>query len=726
MGYFELAVGLLFLLALLDLSVGVSNDAVNFLNSAIGSRVTTRRVILIVAGAGVLVGSLLSSGIMEVARRGIFNPEMFTFADIMVIFVAVMLADVLLLDLFNTFALPTSTTVSIVFELLGAAVAVAFLAVAAGADGSVLSYVNVKGAITIISGIGISVVVAFVAGTVIQFFSRMLFTFQEKNHTNVIRIGWSAIAFTAISYFLIIKGLKGAAFVTAETYAYIYDNTLQVTLVSLFVWTIVMWVLDRMRVDILAIVVLGGTFSLALAFASNDLVNFIGVPLAGLSSWQAWSGSGIPADTMTMEVLLEPVRGNTLILLGAGTVMVITLAVSSKARSVTQTEVNLGRQDDGAERFRPGPVSRGIVRSFLATGEAVSEAVPRQWRTGLAARFARDKVSSFDLDRPAFDKLRASVNLTVASILIVFATSLKLPLSTTFVSFMVAMGTSLADQAWGRDSAVYRVAGVFSVVGGWFVTAIAAFLLAGTFAVLIKTFGLFAIIALALAAAFALFHTYRYHRRQSQMEQMILVASPDKMDRDALTLREHFAEALKQNSKVVDNVLKVMITRKRGKARKLRNRLRDDADATRATEIEFVQRLNRVKPRIEPWLMNQFDVLACERDLLQTATTLAELAAEHVLNEHSSPTDPVADSLASLRELFALAYEEVVTPASIVGQAPGRRSVREIGSELDSLTALILEDLYAEERSARNTTIMLGIVLALRDLERELKRAAAW
>ena len=727
MGYFELVVGLLFVLALVDLSVGVSNDAVNFLNSAIGSRVTSRRVILIVAGLGVLGGSLLSSGIMEVARKGIFNPELFVFADVMVIFLAVMLADVLLLDLFNTFALPTSTTVSIVFELLGASVAVAFIVVTGNPDaGNVLDYVNGQRALIIIGGIGISVVVAFIAGTVVQFFSRMLFTFEERNHTDAIRIAWSAIAFTAISYFLIIKGLKGASFITDEMYSYVYDNTLWVTFASLFVWTIFMWILNRIRVDLLATVVLGGTFSLALAFASNDLVNFIGVPLAGLSSWQAWTGTGLAPDTMTMQALMEPVRGNTLILLGAGAVMVITLWFSSKARSVTQTEVNLGRQDDGAERFRPGPVSRGLVRTFLTTAEAASQAVPKQWRTELGERFAREKAHTFDLDRPAFDKLRASVNLTVASILIVFATSLKLPLSTTFVSFMVAMGTSLADRAWGRDSAVYRIAGVFSVVGGWLVTAVAAFLMAAVFATLIKLFGIYAIVLLVVAAAFALVHSHRYHKQRSQMEQMILVSSPDRMDRDALTLRQHFSDSLQHNAEVLDKVLTILIKRKRKMAKKLRAALKDDVDATRETENEFVRRLNRVKPKIEPWLMNQLDVLACERDLLQSATTLAELAGEHVLNEHSEPTAPVTESLMQLRGLFRNSFADLagaeVDPDKRLSSTP----IPDIEGELNNLTALVLQDLYSGERSTHNTSLMLGIILEMRDLQRDLLRASAW
>jgi phosphate/sulfate permease len=725
MGYFEIAVVLLFLLALLDLSVGVSNDAVNFLNSAIGSRVTSRRVILIVAGAGVLAGSLFSSGIMEVARRGIFNPEMFVFADIMVIFLAVMLADVLLLDLFNTFGLPTSTTVSIVFELLGAATAIALLVVMGSPDaGSVIDFINVDRALAIISGIGLSVIIAFTLGTLVQFFSRMLFTFQAKNHTAAIRIGWSAIAFTIISYFLVIKGLKGAAFITPDDYTFIYSNTLWISLGALAVWAVVMTILDRMGIDVLAAVVLGGTFSLALAFASNDLVNFIGVPLAGLSSWQAWSGSGLDPTAMTMEALREPVRGNTLILLGAGAVMVATLWFSSKARSVTDTEVSLGRQDEGQERFTPGPVSRGIVRTFITMGETVVQVIPTQWRTDLAERFAREKAHSFDLDRPAFDMLRASVNLTVASILIVFATSLKLPLSTTFVSFMVAMGTSLADRAWGRDAAVYRLAGVFSVLGGWLVTAAAAFLMAATFAVLIKSFGAYAVAALVAAAVFGLAHTHRYHAQRSKMEELISAASPDVMDRDALTLRTQFASSLEQDAAVVDKVLAALVNRKRKAPKKLQVLLREDMIATRESEAEFVRRLNVAKPRIEPWLMSQLDVLACDRGLLQSMTTLVELTIEHILNEHSPPTTEVADSLLNLRSLFADGFRD------LAGALPERRrpgaQLKGIQVELDRLTELILEDLYAGRASTKNTTIMLGVVLELRDVNRELKRAAAW
>jgi phosphate/sulfate permease len=727
MGYFELVVGLLFVLAVVDLSVGVSNDAVNFLNSAIGSRVASRRVILIIAGFGVLAGSLFSSGIMEVARKGIFNPDMFVFADVMAIFLAVMLADVLLLDIFNTFGLPTSTTVSIVFELLGASIAIAFLATIGQPGGAaVLDYVNVASAIKIVSGIGLSVIIAFVVGTIVQFFSRMLFTFQEKNHTSTIQIAWGAIAFTAISYFLFVKGLKGASFVTPEMHAFVLENTLLLMLFSIACWTVLLWILRQFNIDLLGAVVLGGTFSLALAFASNDLVNFIGVPLAGLSSWQAWSGSGLPPDQMLMDALKEPVAGNTLILVGAGAIMMTTLWLSSKAKSVTQTTVNLSRQDEGEEQFTPGPVSRSIVRTFVAAGEATARAVPQQWQTGIAERFAREKARTYDLERPAFDTLRASVNLTVASVLIVFATSLKLPLSTTFVSFMVAMGTSLADRAWGRDAAVYRVAGVFSVVGGWLVTAVAAFTLAGVFAILIKSFGGPAIVLLVTAAVFALVHSHRYHRRSSRVQQLMAASSPDRADKDVLALRGHFIAALGRNADIVDEAIRILVKRKHKAARRLQAAVRADEHSTRRTETEFVRRLHRVRPEIEPWLMNQFEVLACERDLLHSATSLATLTGEHVLNEHSAPTQTVAESLRTLRDLFGKAFEELSGAPVEPGERHGSAALGDIEAELDRLTSYVLQDLYAGDRTTQNTSLMLGIILEMRDLQREMRRAAAW
>ena len=717
MGYFELAVGLLFVLALADLTIGVSNDAVNFLNSAIGSRVASRRVILAVAGAGVVAGSLFSSGIMEVARSGIFNPEQFVFADVMVIFLAVMLADILILDLFNTFGLPTSTTVSIVFELLGAATAVALLIVMGNPEaGSVIDYINARGALIIISGIILSILVAFVVGTIVQFFSRALFTFHTRNHTAAIRIGWSAIAFTVLSCFLLIKGLKGASFVTPEFYGYLLEHAVLVAIAALASWTIVMWILDRLGVDLLAAVVFAGTFSLALAFASNDLVNFIGVPLAGYSSWQAWSASGVPADAYTMEALLGPVKGDTLVLLGAGVVMVTTLWLSSKARSVTETEVSLARQDDGSERFRPGPLSRGIVRAFLAAGRAVERTIPQQWQTGLAERFEREEERASHLERPAFDTLRASVNLTVASILIVLATSLKLPLSTTFVSFMVAMGTALADRAWGRDSAVYRLAGVFSVVGGWFVTAIAAFTVAAVFAFAIKLAGGLAVGVLVVTAVLALVHTHRYHRRNGERDTHKRDQAAPTADRQTRLFDELFLKATATNATVLDQVLSALTERDRRQARRLRAMLKEGTIATRRAEAEFAQRLEDIRPDIEPWLFEQLDTLACQRDMLQSASTLVELASEHVLNEHTPPSEPLRDKLRDLRERFRQRFDEAKT-----GQPSSLK--RGMAKALSEAAGFILEDLYSARITTRNAALLLGIILELGDFNRELDRS---
>jgi len=508
----------LFVLALVDLSVGVSNDAVNFLNSAIGSRVATRRAILLVATAGILLGAMFASGIMEVARKGVFNPEMFSFAEVMVIFLAVMIADVILLDLFNTFGMPTSTTVSIVFELLGAATAVAVIHSIQFPDSApVLEFINVRNAALIIAGIGLSVVIAFFTGTIVQFFSRVLFTFEDTKYRPLLAVGWSALALTMISDFLFIKGLKGAGFVTADFQAFVANHHL-LFLGGLFIsWLSVSAILRRLGVNPLAFVVLAGTFSLAMAFASNDLVNFIGVPLAGLESWKAWAGSGIAPDQFSMEALREPVQSSHFYLLGAGVIMATTLWLSSKARTVTRTEVSLARQHSGNERFHPGPLSRLTVRVFSGFGALLGLLTPTWLRRYVDSRFAACRQDPAPVERPAFDLLRASVNLAVASILIALATSMKLPLSTTFVSFMVAMGTSLADRAWGRESAVYRVSGVLSVLGGWLLTAAAAFLMAALLASLLSYFGLVALIGLLTLVVYVLYRSFVYHgQRESR------------------------------------------------------------------------------------------------------------------------------------------------------------------------------------------------------------------
>jgi len=528
MDFFHIAIVILFGLAISDIVVGVSNDAVNFLNSSIGSRVAPRHVIMIVASLGMLAGVTFSSGMMEVARKGIFHPEFFTMPELMVVFLAVMLTDIILLDLYNTFSLPTSTTVSIVFELLGAAVAVSLLKVLQAGDalGQIINYINTAKALAIIGGILLSVGVAFVVGAVIQFITRMIFTFDYERRIKRYGAPWGGVALASITYFVLIKGSKGASFITPETLSWIKGHTGLILLGSLAASAILLQMLLMLtRVNILKLIVLVGTFALAMAFAANDLVNFIGVPLAGLAAYQEAAAS---PDLLgaTMEALKQPVRSNTIFLLIAGIVMVVTLWVSRKARSVTKTEVSLGRQDEGFERFESTVLSQAVVRTVSSLLENTGRLFPKAVREAVARRFDRSEhrpTPQPDGDVPSFDLIRASVNLMVASALISLATSFKLPLSTTYVTFMVAMGTSLSDQAWGRDSAVYRVSGVLTVIGGWFFTAMMAFTVSFTFAIAIFFGRGPAVAALLGLAAFLIFRTHQVHRRREQAEESMEV-----------------------------------------------------------------------------------------------------------------------------------------------------------------------------------------------------------
>nr|HPI22823.1 inorganic phosphate transporter [Spirochaetota bacterium] len=466
-----LSLVILGILAIFDLVVGVSNDAVNFLNSAIGARVASIKVILIVAGLGIMAGVTFSSGMMEVARKGIFHPEHFILPELLIIFVAVMLTDVLLLDLFNTFGLPTSTTVSIIFELLGASVAVSLIKIYAANESFVLlgQYINTAKVLAIISGIFLSVAIAFSVGIAAQFFSRMLFTFDYGKRLRRYGGIWGGLALTMIVYFIIIKGAKGASFLTQQHMDWIHVNTVAILCATFVGSTALLQALIVVaNVNILRPIVLAGTFALAMAFAANDLVNFIGVPLAGFGAYASGMAAANPL-TATMEALKEPVRTDTLLLLAAGAVMVLTLFYSKKARTVTKTEVSLGRQDEGAERFESFFLARIIVRMGTGFMEGLRTVLPGRLVRAVAARkdmSMAQPAATADGEVPSFDLIRASVNMMVASALVSFATSLKLPLSTTYVTFMVAMGTSLADGAWDRESAVYRVSGVLMVIGG--------------------------------------------------------------------------------------------------------------------------------------------------------------------------------------------------------------------------------------------------------------------
>lgn len=506
----------LFMLAIFDLSVGVSNDAVNFLNSATGSRAASFKRILIVASAGVFIGAIMSNGMMDIARHGIFMPENFSFYEIICIFMAVMVTDIILLDIFNSLGMPTSTTVSMVFELLGATFVVSLIKLASDETGlSIADMLNTEKALSIIIGIFLSVAIAFVFGTVVQFLTRTWFTFNYKSKLTW-KIGiFGGLCTTAIVYFLMIKGIKDLSFMTPELKLWIDHNTVLIILSCFVVSTLVMQMLHALKVNVFKVIVLMGTFALAMAFAGNDLVNFIGVPLSGLASFQdyAANGSGDPHSFM-MSSLRGPANTPFYFLLGAGVIMVVSLATSKKAHNVIKTEVGLGSQSGGDEMFGSSRISRRLVRWTTSIIDHVRRVTPPRVRQWFNRRFDIDQTI---MDRgAAFDLVRGSINLVLAGALIALGTSMKLPLSTTFVTFMVAMGTSLADRAWGRESAVFRITGVMSVIGGWFLTAGVAFIGAGVIVALMYWGGHWVMFALALLTVVLLIRSNRKFRNKNK------------------------------------------------------------------------------------------------------------------------------------------------------------------------------------------------------------------
>ncbi len=514
----------LFILAISDLIVGVSNDAVNFLNSAIGSKAAPFKVIMIIAALGILVGATFSGGMMEVARKGIFHPEYFYFSEIIIIFLAVMITDIILLDTFNTFGLPTSTTVSIVFELLGAAVAMSIIKILSSPETAkdIGEFINTGNALAIIFGILLSIVIAFSIGALVQYITRIVFSFNYKKRLKYFGGIWGGIAITAITYFIIIKGAKGASFMSDEAKLLIKENTLLILGASFVAWTILLQLLNWIiKLNVLKLIVLVGTFALAMAFAGNDLVNFIGVPLAGYESFKEFlSEPSASPDTFLMEALTGEIKSPTIFLIIAGFIMVLALWFSRKARYVTKTEIGLSRQDEGSERFGSSMLSRSLVRSSINFGNVIRYIIPKRIQEGIARQFDKPETPSIDLkDAPSFDLLRASVNLVVASIIISFATSLRLPLSTTYVTFMVAMGSSLSDKAWDRESAVYRITGVLSVIGGWFFTALSAFTVAFLIVYIIHWGAFISIGILLIIALILIIKTHVFHKKREKKSE---------------------------------------------------------------------------------------------------------------------------------------------------------------------------------------------------------------
>ena len=715
------------ILATVDLVVGVSNDAVNFLNSAIGSKAIAIRNIMIIASIGVFFGAITSSGMMEVARKGIFNPGMFMFQDIMFIFMAVMITDILLLDVFNTLGMPTSTTVSIVFELLGAAVAISLIKISqndAESISAIWNYINYEKASLIIFGILLSVVVAFSVGALVQFVSRLIYSFNFEKRPSYINALFGGFAITAITYFIIIKGMKGTPYYKDVKYL-IEDNTLSIIAGSFLLWTIISQVFIKLfNLNVLKLIIGIGTFSLAMAFSGNDLVNFIGVPIAAWNSYEAWSVSGVEANAFSMEILAKKVPSNVWLLLIAGGIMVITLWTSSKARNVIKTGIDLSRQGEGYEKFQPNPLSRLVVRASMGINAGLTYVLPAKTIAFVDSKFQKPviklpKDKTYEL--PAFDMVRASVNLIVAGILISIATSLKLPLSTTYVTFMVAMGTSLADRAWGRESAVYRVAGVINVVGGWFLTAITAFLAAALVAYLIS-WDMVMIPVLLVLVAFLIGRNTIIHRKKSKevkeqeyIERADLITINGVIEESA----DHISGVANRVNKLYTNVVNDLSNHDLNKLRKTDKhvgKLNEEIDNLKDGVFYFIKSLDDTSVQASRFYIL---VLGYLQDVAQSISYISRASFKHVNNNHKNLKkgqlkdlkgidNQLTELLGQVSTIFELRAFDDLEDILIEKQA----LLKDVSNSIEKQVTRIRQ----EESSPKNTTLYFSILLETQDL----------
>lgn len=631
----------LFVLAIFDLMVGVSNDAVNFLQSAIGAKVAKFKTILTIAAIGIFTGAAMSNGMMEVARNGVFHPSFFSFQDVMFIFLAVMASDIVLLDIFNTLGMPTSTTVSTVFELLGGTFALALMKVASDPSLHVADLMNTSKALTMIMAIFVSVAIAFVVGAFVQYISRTLFTFVYKNNSLKWKIGiFGGLAFTAIIYFMLIKGLGNVSFISDAAHEWINTHSWTICGICFVVTAVLSQVLFVLKVNVFKILVLTGTFALAMAFAGNDLVNFIGVPLAGYSSFQDYSANaGGDAAGYMMDSLNGPAHTPVLFLIAAGLIMVISLATSKKAFNVVKTSVDLARQDAGDEMFGSSKMARVLVRFSTNTASALSELVPNGVKRWFAKRFDNENIVL--PQGAAFDEIRATVNLVVSSLLIALGTSLTLPLSTTYVTFMVAMGSSLADKAWGRESAVFRITGVISVIGGWFITAGAAFILCFLVALAMSLGGLtMASILIALSIVLLVRSNIKYKKKQAEEKGDVVFNQMITSEDNAETLRlltQHIRQGQSQFLDFVNvnylNVTEGFISEDLSRLQKAESAMRKQRQELKQRRRKEMLGLRRIDPgvAIEKSTWFHLGVNSCE-DMLYSLRRICDPCEEHIDN----------------------------------------------------------------------------------------------
>jgi len=724
------------ILAVADLVVGVSNDAVNFLNSAIGSKAISFRTIMIVASLGVAVGAVFSSGMMEVARKGIFNPGEFMFNEIMIIFMAVMITDILLLDFFNSVGMPTSTTVSIVFELLGAAVAIALIKIYAngGGFGDVINYINTSKASQIIFGILLSVVVAFSIGALVQWVSRLLLSYNFEKKSNWVGALFGGFALTAITYFIFMKGLKGTSY-AKESYDilgggtmkdFLESHVLSIVLVSSVFWSLLSYALIAFfKTNIYKLIIIVGTFALALAFAGNDLVNFIGVPVAAYNAFNEWTASGLAAESFPMNVLAEKVPTNNWLLFGAGMIMVLTLWFSTKAKNVVKTSLDLSNQGATQERFQPNFLSRGFVRTAMLMSQMSTYMLPKSWQNKIEKQFEAPIVAltkSEEKEQPAFDMVRAAVNLMVAAVLISIATSYKLPLSTTYVTFMVAMGTSLADRAWGAESAVYRVAGVLNVIGGWFFTAFSAFTAAALVAYLLNLnlevmFPILLVIAFGLLIRSSIVHNRK--SKEVKAEDSLKETGSRSVQGVILESASNISSVVKRGNRIYTNAVKGLAKQDLAllkKNKKQIDKLSQEVDSLRDNIFYFIKNLDETSLRASSFYIN---ILGYLQDMTQSLEYISKTSHKHINNNHKKLKFSQIKELKEVDDALEVLFNETKI-------AFDSHSFEQIGSIInrkkelfDLVTDKIVRQVArtrTEESSPKNTTLYFGLLLETKDL----------
>jgi phosphate/sulfate permease len=728
MDIYIILVVLLMVLAFADLVVGVSNDAVNFLNSAIGSQVASKRNIMIIASFGILIGALFAGGMMEVARKGIFNPQMFNFHEVMIIFLAVMFADIILLDVFNTYGLPTSTTVSIVFELLGAAIIAAIIKLSTNPQNAddILSYINSGSALTIISGIFISVGVAFIFGLVIMYLVRLFFTFNPVTQTQYQGVIWGALSLSGITYFLLFKGLEGAVFIPASLIEWTKANTAEMFGITIIFWLIVFYVLSNFfKFPILKIVVLAGTFALAMAFASNDLVNFIGVSVAGFEAYDTWKSSGVAADSLLMVSLSKAYPAPTYMLVIAGIVMIFTLWFSKKAKTVTETEVSLGRQSEGLERFSSNRFARGLVRLTWKPNRKTNTSSNGffHWVENRFQPFKPLRNEMIIANPPAFDLVRASVNLSVSSSLIAFATSLKLPLSTTFVTFMVAMATSLSDRAWGRDSAVFRVSGVLSVILGWLLTAFIAFSVSGLFAFIMFKFDMYGVGFLVLFTILFITMTIRFHNKKEKSNAKILEST---MKTEIIPAKQIINSTSGSLADSLDAVADGFVAAIEGLLTEDRKKLREALKAMERLEksneefkYTFYNSIRRIQEELSEGSRLYLMAYDIEQDLVQSAVFVTETARKHVEDMLGALDEDQAQNIRKISQDLSLFFKDcsqITRNRNYVQYDEIKARKKQLLEEIENLIARQAKGIKNETYSARNSILVFNILLETKDL----------